>query len=122
MGQQRRPFYLRQAHRHSARGQAAAVRHQFLGRRERLPDRGPLPDGPASRIATEGRNDLEAPAIALVPQIAEVLDALRDGAKLARMSGSGATCFALYATEADRDAAAAALPREWWQMAGKLRP
>ena len=85
-------------------------------------DRGPLPDGTASRIATEGRNDLEAPAMALVPQIAEVLDALRDGAKLARMSGSGATCFALYASEADRDAAAASLPREWWQMAGKLRP
>jgi 4-diphosphocytidyl-2-C-methyl-D-erythritol kinase len=85
-------------------------------------DRGPLPDGPASKIASEGRNDLEAPAIALVPQIAEVLDALRDGAKLARMSGSGATCFALYASEEARDAAAAKLPREWWRMAGKLRP
>ena len=43
-------------------------------------DRGSLPEGPASQIAAEGRNDLEAPAIALVPQIAEVLDALpRDG-------------------------------------------
>ena len=85
-------------------------------------DRGALPDGPASRIAAEGRNDLEAPAIALVPQIADVLAALRDGSKLARMSGSGATCFALYDSEASRDAAAAALPPEWWQMAGKLRP
>lgn len=85
-------------------------------------DRGPLPDGSASKIAAEGRNDLEAPAIALVPQIADVLATLRDGATLARMSGSGATCFALYASEADRDAAAAGLPREWWQMSGKLRP
>lgn len=85
-------------------------------------DRGALPDGPASRIAAEGRNDLEAPAIALVPQIADVLAALRDGARLARMSGSGATCFALYDSESARDAAAAALPREWWQMTGKLRP
>lgn len=85
-------------------------------------DRGPLPDGPASRITAEGRNDLEAPAIALVAQIADVLEALRDGATLARMSGSGATCFALYTSEADRDAAAAALPRAWWRMAGKLRP
>lgn len=84
-------------------------------------DRGSLPDGPASKIAAEGRNDLEASAIALVPQIADVLDALRDGATLARMSGSGATCFALYASEADRDAAAAALPPDWWQMSGKLR-
>jgi 4-diphosphocytidyl-2-C-methyl-D-erythritol kinase len=85
-------------------------------------DRGGLADGPASRIAAEGRNDLEAPATALVPQIAEVLVALRDGATIARMSGSGATCFALYASEAARDAAAAALPGDWWQMRGKLRP
>jgi 4-diphosphocytidyl-2-C-methyl-D-erythritol kinase len=85
-------------------------------------DRGALPDGPASRIAAEGRNDLEAPAIALVPQIADVLTALREGSNLARMSGSGATCFALYDSESARDGAAAALPREWWQMAGKLRP
>ena len=84
-------------------------------------DRGPLPDGPASKIAAEGRNDLEAPAIALVPQIADVLATLRDGATLARMSGSGATCFALYASESDRDAAAAALPPQWWRMSGKLR-
>jgi 4-diphosphocytidyl-2-C-methyl-D-erythritol kinase len=48
------------------------------------------------------RNDLEAPAVALEPAIAEVLTALRDseGCLLARMSGSGATCFALYRDEA----------------------
>ena len=89
-------------------------------------DRGPLPTGgPASAIARSGRNDLEAPATALCPVIAEVLARLRDtGAALVRMSGSGATCFALYADEAQREAAAAALGREcpgWWLMQARLR-
>jgi 4-diphosphocytidyl-2-C-methyl-D-erythritol kinase len=85
-------------------------------------DRGPLPDGPASRIAREGRNDLEAPAISLCPMIAEVLAALETTQPwLARMSGSGATCFALYDTPEARDAAAAAMPKAWWTMAGRLR-
>ena len=71
----------------------------------------------------EGRNDLEAPALALVPQIAEVLDWLRQqaGAELARMSGSGATCFALFADEAARDQASAAVPAPWWRLATRLR-
>jgi 4-diphosphocytidyl-2-C-methyl-D-erythritol kinase len=89
-------------------------------------DRGPLPDGPASRIAAEGRNDLEKPAIALVPQIGRVLEALAAGdATLSRMSGSGATCFALYRDEDALRAAAhrmAAEHPEWWQMSGRLRP
>jgi 4-diphosphocytidyl-2-C-methyl-D-erythritol kinase len=85
-------------------------------------DRGALPDGPASRIAREGRNDLETPAISLCPVIAEVLAALEATAPwLARMSGSGATCFALYDTPEARDAAQAAMPAEWWTMAGRLR-
>jgi 4-diphosphocytidyl-2-C-methyl-D-erythritol kinase len=71
----------------------------------------------------EGRNDLEAPARDLVPEIGAVLDWLgsRPGVDLARMSGSGATCFALFATEADRDEAAAACPPRWWHMASFLR-
>ena len=86
-------------------------------------DRGPMPSGPASIIALGGHNDLERAAVAIVPQIAEVLGALEDsGATLARMSGSGATCFALYPDEAVRDAAADALPPGWWRMTGKLRP
>ena len=76
------------------------------------------------------RNDLEAPAIALVPAIADVLAALRHTTPelarplLARMSGSGATCFALYDSPAARDTAAAHITRAhpaWWQMAGALR-
>jgi 4-diphosphocytidyl-2-C-methyl-D-erythritol kinase len=80
-------------------------------------DRGPLGDW------REGRNDLEAPAIALVPQIEAVLAWLgtRPGATFVRMSGSGATCFALFDDEEARDAAAAAVPREWWRLATFLR-
>ncbi|MFC3174212.1 4-(cytidine 5'-diphospho)-2-C-methyl-D-erythritol kinase [Novosphingobium bradum] len=85
-------------------------------------DRGPLPMGTAREIALAGRNDLEAPAIALCPEIAEVLAALRaTPAWLARMSGSGATCFALFDSAAQRDAAAAGLPAQWWRLAGNLR-
>jgi len=71
----------------------------------------------------EGRNDLEAPAIALVPQIEAVLAWLgtRPGASFVRMSGSGATCFALFDSEQARDAAAEAVPREWWRLATFLR-
>ena len=88
-------------------------------------DRGPLPQGPASRIAFEGRNDLEAPAIALCPPVGDVLASLRaTGAELVRMSGSGATCFALDRRSGVIAEAAERIAREraeWWQMRGKLR-
>ncbi|WP_240309484.1 MULTISPECIES: 4-(cytidine 5'-diphospho)-2-C-methyl-D-erythritol kinase [Sphingomonas] len=80
-------------------------------------DRGPLGDW------REGRNDLEAPARRLVPAIGAVLDWLREqpGAQFVRMSGSGATCFALFEGEAERDAAAEACPPAWWHLASVLR-
>ena len=88
-------------------------------------DRGAIPDGPVSAIALSGRNDLEAPAIALCPAVAEVLAALSETQPwLARMSGSGATCFALYETAEQRNAAAAQIADaqpNWWQMSGMLR-
>ncbi len=88
-------------------------------------DRGALPGGSAREIAIDGRNDLTAPALSLCPSICDVLAALDAGdAWLARMSGSGATCFALYDDEAARDAASeriAAAHPDWWQLAGKLR-
>jgi len=70
-----------------------------------------------------GRNDLEAPAIALVPQIKTVLAwlAVQPGAEFVRMSGSGATCFALFDSEDARDLAADRVPREWWRLATHLR-
>ena len=88
-------------------------------------DRGALPSGDARAIALAGRNDLEAPAIALCPPIGEVLAALRtSGAWLVRMSGSGATCFALFESHgAMREAfemIGSAHPG-WWQLQGALR-
>lgn len=85
-------------------------------------DRGPLPQGTVREIALAGRNDLEAPAISLCPPIAEVLSILHATTPWkAAMSGSGATCFALYDSVERRDAAAAAMPSEWWTLTGKLR-
>ena len=71
----------------------------------------------------EGRNDLEAPAIGLVPEIADVLKWLRvrPGANFVRMSGSGGTCFALFDSVPKRDAAASAIPDDWWHLATRLR-
>ena len=85
-------------------------------------DRGPL--DPEKWM--QGRNDLEAPARALVPEIGAVLVALgqQPGVTLARMSGSGATCFALFVDEAARDAAQQAIRAAhpgWWSLAGALR-
>lgn len=68
------------------------------------------------------RNDLAAPAIARAPVIADCLDAL-DDAKLARMSGSGATCFGLYETAPEAEAAAERIRAEapqWWVAAGPV--
>ena len=64
-------------------------------------------------------------AIGIVPEIAEILAALSatDGVRLARMSGSGATCFALYdGIAAARQAAEqlAAQRPAWWSAAGRL--
>jgi 4-diphosphocytidyl-2-C-methyl-D-erythritol kinase len=85
-------------------------------------DRGALPRGDARQMALEGRNDLEEPAIRLCPQIADVLTSLRrTDATLVRMSGSGATCFALYSTIEDRDNALHYLQDSWWTMTARLR-
>ena len=70
-------------------------------------------------------NDLEAPAMRSQPAIGEVLSALRssDRILLARMSGSGATCFALYSNAADAGRAAQKLRTDhpqWWVHAGTL--
>lgn len=79
-------------------------------------DRGALPLGDPLAIARAGRNDLEEPARGILPVIGDVLDALRTGT-LSRMSGSGATCFALFETAEQRAATAAqirAAHPEWW--------
>lgn len=73
-----------------------------------------------------GRNDLQAAAVSVAPVIAEVLALLAaaPGATLVRMSGSGATCFALFDGLGARDAAAqaiAAVQPDWWRLATRLR-
>jgi 4-diphosphocytidyl-2-C-methyl-D-erythritol kinase len=80
-------------------------------------DLGPLEDW------RSGRNDLEPAATAAAPQISAVLAFLnmQPGVSFARMSGSGATCFALFTNETARDSAAEAVPREWWRLATFLR-
>jgi 4-diphosphocytidyl-2-C-methyl-D-erythritol kinase len=67
-------------------------------------------------------NDLQAPAISLCPPIAEVLAAISasPGCLLARMSGSGATCFGIFPNAAAAASAAAALPPAWWCWGGGL--
>ena len=90
-------------------------------------DLGPLGRGDdLLALAQSARNDLTKPAIALAPVITDVLAALAEqsGVILTRMSGSGATCFALFDGAETRDAASeviAAAHPEWWQMAGALR-
>ncbi len=70
-------------------------------------------------------NDLEMPAAKLVPEIRGVLVALSalEGVRLARVSGSGPTCFALFATEVEAERAATGLVAahpNWWVAAGAL--
>ena len=71
------------------------------------------------------RNDLEEPAIALVPEVADVIAALRtvDACAVARMSGSGATCFGIFPNETIARAAAVQMRNShpnWWSVATKL--
>jgi 4-diphosphocytidyl-2-C-methyl-D-erythritol kinase len=94
-----------------------------LASKENPPVLEAMPD-PRNREAwllwlSKQRNDLEVPAQNLVPVIGDVLAALRaaPGVALARMSGSGATCFALMQNDAARDALAAKLAQthpDWW--------
>ena len=81
--------------------------------------------GELAARAAANRNDLEAPAIALAPEIAQVLAALRaaPGLRLARMSGSGATCFGLFGSDAEAAAAARAIAAAhpaWWVAACQI--
>lgn len=80
-------------------------------------DKGPLDDWRA------GRNDLEEVAVGQVPLIGTVLAwlSVQPGASFVRMSGSGATCFALFESEEARNQAEVAVPREWWRLATYLR-
>ena len=78
-----------------------------------------LPSGDLLTRATDGRNDLEPIAIKQAPVIGEVLRTLasQNGCQLARMSGSGATCFGIFETKAKVTRAANAIKQlapNWW--------
>ncbi len=95
-------------------------------------------DNPASRELPSGlalqeffafireqRNDMQKAAVELCPVISDVLAALRaqKGCELARMSGSGGTCFGLFKTREEADRAGAKISAEnpeWWVAAAKV--
>lgn len=88
-------------------------------------DRGALADSDPLEAALAGRNDLEVPAVAICPAIGVLIEWLRSrpGVVLARMSGSGATCFALFDHARDLDAAEAAAARAfpgYWRLVTAL--
>ncbi len=85
------------------------------------------PADPVSLINAlrECRNELTAPAIAMAPMIGTVLSAIEStlGVLLTRMSGSGATCFGLFADAVAAQSAAEQIAQaqpEWWVRAGRL--
>jgi len=72
-------------------------------------------------VLAERGNDLTAAAVSLASVVGQVLEALgRTGARHAAMSGSGATCFALYDSPELAQRAASALPTAWWRHVGKF--
>ena len=85
-------------------------------------DRGGLGVGDALQVAQSGRNDLAPMAIDICPAIAEILQALESTSPLmSRMSGSGATCFALYENVDAMRVAASAMNPCWWTLEGRMR-
>ncbi|HEY6982125.1 4-(cytidine 5'-diphospho)-2-C-methyl-D-erythritol kinase [Reyranella sp.] len=77
--------------------------------------------GLAAALSARG-NDLTEAAVSRQPVVGKVLAGLRRtaGVRYAAMSGSGATCFALYDTVADARRAATGVPESWWHHAGRL--
>lgn len=89
-------------------------------------DRGALSHGDPLVLDQSWRNDLMNPALHIVPIIANVLAILHecDGAKFVRMSGSGATCFALFESPEICGKSAEILQKnypEWWSLCSTLR-
>jgi 4-diphosphocytidyl-2-C-methyl-D-erythritol kinase len=106
-------------------GTALPTRDVFTARRGSFsPARPPRPwqdlSGLADVLAEHG-NDLTAAAVAIAPVVGQLLEILgRTGAHHAAMSGSGATCFALYESHELAWRAASALPAGWWRHVGRF--
>ena len=109
-------------------GEPIATVRVFAERRGAFSAAADLPDrwADVARMADDlraFRNDLEAPALGLRPAIGKALAALaaRPDCLLARMSGSGATCFGLFPTpETAREAAGQLRMGGWWSWGGAL--
>lgn len=109
-------------------GIAVATADVFRARQGPFSAPAELPDGwvDATSLAADlarWRNDLETPAIVLCPAIGEALSRLRaqSGCLIARMSGSGATCYGLFATATNAAEAAKRLEAPgWWAWGGDL--
>lgn len=106
-------------------GVPVATPEVFRRRTGAFSDAARLPDGwPDARVMASDlarlHNDLEAPAAQLRPEVADALAWLRarPGCLLARMSGSGATCFALFAIPGEAARAARDAPAGWWAWGG----
>jgi 4-diphosphocytidyl-2-C-methyl-D-erythritol kinase len=85
-------------------------------------DGGAIDRGDIWDAAIAGRNDLEPIAAAFCPVITDILDRLSlANPAFVRMSGSGATCFALCDDDTSLEAARATLDPHWWSMATMLR-
>jgi 4-diphosphocytidyl-2-C-methyl-D-erythritol kinase len=85
-------------------------------------DKGAVARGDIWQATLSGRNDLEPIAAAICPAITDILNILaRANPAMVRMSGSGATCFALFNEAKDLDAAKANLDPRWWSMGTELR-
>ena len=108
-------------------GVAVSTQAVFRARKPAFSPRAALPpewttlDSMARDLAPIG-NDLEPPAITLCPEIANTLAWLQSqpDCRLARMSGSGATCFALFDTPAIAAQTAATAPPSNWAWGGPL--
>ena len=85
-------------------------------------DKGPIERGDIWQATLSGRNDLEPIAAGICPAITDILQVLaRANPAMVRMSGSGATCFALFNEAKDLEAAKAHLDPRWWSMGTELR-
>ena len=107
-------------------GAALATRDVFAARRGAFSPARPAPGSWRDLAALAGilagrGNDLTPAAVSLAPAVGHVLEALdRTGARHAAMSGSGATCFALYDSSDVARRAAASLPAAWWRHVGRF--
>ncbi|GFZ89069.1 4-diphosphocytidyl-2-C-methyl-D-erythritol kinase [Rickettsiales bacterium] len=88
----------------------------------RGPYRDPMSFNNLKQIFSNSSNDLQKPASHIAPEINEVISALQqqEGCKLARMSGSGATCFGIFEDSAQLQKAAENMNSKWWSKTATI--